>query len=246
MRRIGGEPGRALQFFLLGNKRGFDTSSARPIFFRIDRQFRDRRGQSFRNQVTGNEPNQQQDRARPENLPTQPLLPSERALQRINRNFVSGGERRTGIQLFEKEEMRVTVDLDPRTALGLVRDEETRHFLVHDRAGGTLGSFYTIGSRAFQHDLIEIAGGLNVFGEVDVETFQPSLEEVIRRKPDIILETLSPPADPQEIEQRKRDWERLGLRRERIYIEEETYLLIPGPRFGLAAHRISEIVRGIR
>ena len=32
-------------------------------------------------------------------------------------------------------------------------------FLVHDRAGGTLGSFYTIGSRAFQHDLIEIAGG---------------------------------------------------------------------------------------
>lgn len=119
-------------------------------------------------------------------------------------------------------------------------------FLVHDRAGGTLGSFYTIGSRAFQHDLIEIAGGLNVFGEVDVETFQPSLEEVIRRKPDIILETLSPPADPQEVEQRKRDWERLGLPRERIYIEEETYLLVPGPRFGLAAHRISEIVRGIR
>ena len=119
-------------------------------------------------------------------------------------------------------------------------------FLVHDRAGGTLGSFYTIGSRAFQHDLIEIAGGLNVFGEVDVETFQPSLEEVLRRKPDIILETLSPPADPQEVEQRKRDWGRLGLPRERIYIEEETYLLVPGPRFGLAAHRISEIVRGVR
>ena len=118
--------------------------------------------------------------------------------------------------------------------------------LVHDRGAGTLGSFYSVGSRAFQHDLIEIAGGLNVFGEVDVETFQPSLEEVIRRKPDIILETLSPPADPQEVEQRKRDWGRLGLPRERIYIEEETYLLVPGPRFGLAAHRISEIVRGVR
>src|SRR5437762_3758564 len=137
MRRIGGEPRRALQFFLLGNKRGFDAFSARAIFFRIDRQFRDRRGQSFRNQVTGNEPTQQQDRARPENLPTQPLLPGERALQWINRNLVGGGERRTGIQPFEKEKMRVAVDLDPRTALGLVRDEETRHFLVHDRASAS-------------------------------------------------------------------------------------------------------------
>ena len=118
-------------------------------------------------------------------------------------------------------------------------------FLVHDRAGGTLGSFYSIGSRAFQHDLIEIAGGVNLFGDVDVETFQPSLEEVIRRKPDIILETLSPPLDAREAAQRKKDWERLGLVEDRIYIEGETYLLVPGPRFGLAAQRISEIVRGV-
>src|SRR5436309_5855981 len=118
-------------------------------------------------------------------------------------------------------------------------------FLVHYRAGGTLGSFYSIGSRAFQHDLIEIAGGVNLFGDVDVETFQPSLEEVIRRKPDIILETLSPPLDLREAAQRKKDWERLGLVEDRIYIEGETYLLVPGPRFGLAAQRISEIVRGL-
>ena len=72
-----------------------------------------------------------------------------------------------------------------------------------------------------------------------------SLEEVIRRKPDIILETLSPPLDPREAAQRKKDWERLGLVEDRIYIEGETYLLVPGPRFGLAAQRISEIVRGL-
>ena len=120
-----------------------------------------------------------------------------------------------------------------------------RGYVVHDRAGGTLGSFYSIGSRAFQHDLIEIAGGVNLFADVDVETFQPSLEEVIRRKPDIILETLSPPLDPREAAQRKKDWERLGLVEDRIYIEGETYLLVPGPRFGLAAQRISEIVRGL-
>jgi len=118
--------------------------------------------------------------------------------------------------------------------------------LVHDRGAGTLGSFYSVGSRAFQHDLIEIAGGRNLFGDVDTETLQPSLEEVISRKPDIILETLSPPLDGKQVAQRRKDWESLGLAKDHIYIEGEPYLLVPGPRFGLAARRISEIVRGIR
>jgi iron complex transport system substrate-binding protein len=118
--------------------------------------------------------------------------------------------------------------------------------LVHDRHAGTLGSFYSIGSRAFQDDLIEIAGGQNLFADVNSETLQPGLEDVISRKPDIILETLPPPLDPEEAAQRRKDWERLGLAKNRIYVEGESYLLVPGPRFGLAAQRISEIVRGVR
>src|SRR5262245_28514952 len=31
--------------------------------------------------------------------------------------------------------------------------------IVHDRGAGTLGSFYSVGAKAFQNDLIEIAGG---------------------------------------------------------------------------------------
>ncbi len=115
--------------------------------------------------------------------------------------------------------------------------------LVHDRGAGTIGSFYSVGARAFQHDLIRIAGGENLFADVDSETLQPTLEEVIRRKPDIILETLPPPlAEPEKL-QRKKDWENLGLARGRIYIEAESYLLVPGPRFGLAVERISQIIR---
>jgi iron complex transport system substrate-binding protein len=118
--------------------------------------------------------------------------------------------------------------------------------LVHNRGAGTLGSFYSVGRRAFQHDLIEIAGGQNIFGDVDSETIQPTLEEVIRRKPDIIVETLAPGANESEVDQRKQDWERLGLAKGRIYIELESYLLVPGPRLGLAATRISEIIRNTR
>ena len=107
-----------------------------------------------------------------------------------------------------------------------------------------LGSFYSVGSQAFQHDLIEIAGGQNLFGDIDRETIQPTLEEVIRRKPDIIIETLSSIRNDREIAQRKKDWETLGLARGRVYIESENYLLVPGPRLNLAARRFSEIIRG--
>ncbi len=116
--------------------------------------------------------------------------------------------------------------------------------LVHNRGAGMLGSFYSVGSQAFQHDLIEIAGGQNLFGDIDRETIQPTLEEVIRRKPDIIIETLSSIRNDREIAQRKKDWETLGLARGRVYIESENYLLVPGPRLNLAARRFSEIIRG--
>ena len=89
---------------------------------------------------------------------------------------------------------------------------------------------------------MEIAGGQNLFGDVDKEAIQPTLEEVISRKPDIIIETLSPPLDPAEVAQRKKDWETLTLAKDRIYIEGESYLLVPGPRLGLAARRLSQII----
>ncbi len=114
--------------------------------------------------------------------------------------------------------------------------------IVHDRAAGVLGAFYSVGARAFQHDLIEIAGGQNLFADVESETIQPTLEEIISRKPDIIIETLPPPLNDAEAAQRKKDWARLPLAKGRIYVEGESYLLVPGPRLALAAKRLSEIV----
>jgi iron complex transport system substrate-binding protein len=118
-----------------------------------------------------------------------------------------------------------------------------RVLLVHSRESGTLGSFYTVGRRAFQNDLIEIAGGRNIFNDVDQETIQPALEEVISRKPEIIVETLSTPPVPEVAGQRRKDWQKLGFAENQIYIEGESYFLVPGPRLALAARRMSEIVR---
>jgi len=115
--------------------------------------------------------------------------------------------------------------------------------LVHNRGAGMLGSFYTVGSKTFQHDLINIAGGENTFGDVDREALQPSIEEVIKRAPDIIIETLPPPIDERDVIQRKKDWESLGLAKGRVHILGENYYLVPGPRLHLAARGFAEIIR---
>jgi iron complex transport system substrate-binding protein len=120
--------------------------------------------------------------------------------------------------------------------------------LVHNRAAGTLDSLYSVGARAFQHELIAMAGGMNLFGDVDKEVVQPSLEDIISRSPDIIIETLPPPATAADLQQRRRDWETLrgvpAVVRNRIYVVADDYLVVPGPRLHLAALRIAELVAG--
>jgi cobalamin transport system substrate-binding protein len=120
--------------------------------------------------------------------------------------------------------------------------------LVHNRGAGLLGSFYSVGSKAFQHELIDIAGGKNVFADQDQEVLQPTLEEVIRRGPDIIIETIPPPATPAEIEQRRKDWESLkklpAVVHHRVYIVAEEYMLVPGVRLNQAAKKFAALIRG--
>jgi len=48
-------------------------------------------------------------------------------------------------------------------------------------------SLWTAGSQAWQHELIEIAGGKNLFEDQDLEYFLSSAEAVIDRNPDIMI-----------------------------------------------------------
>jgi iron complex transport system substrate-binding protein len=48
-------------------------------------------------------------------------------------------------------------------------------------------SLWTAGSKAFQNELIQKAGGVNVFADTNIDYFQSSAEAVIERNPDIIL-----------------------------------------------------------
>ena len=119
--------------------------------------------------------------------------------------------------------------------------------LVHNRGVGLLGSFYSVGAKAFQHELIEIAGGHNVLGDMGQEIVQPTLEEIIRRGPDIVIETIPHPGSAAEIEQRTRDWNTLkklpAVEQHRVYVVAEDYMLVPGARLDLAAKKFAELIK---
>jgi iron complex transport system substrate-binding protein len=126
--------------------------------------------------------------------------------------------------------------------------EHPKVLLVHNRGVGMLGAFYSVGARAFQHALIEMAGGQNVFGDVDKEVVQPSLEEILQRAPDVIIETLPSRIAAGEKEQRLADWKKLSklpaVQKNRVYEVNEDYMLVPGPRLDLAARKFAEILGG--
>jgi cobalamin transport system substrate-binding protein len=118
--------------------------------------------------------------------------------------------------------------------------------LVHDRSIGALGSFYSIGGKAFQNELIEIAGGENIFADVDKEVMQPSIEAVLQRGPEVIIETLPSGLPAQEAERRKSDWNKLAklpaVMNKHVFIIGEDYMLVPGPRLDLAAKKFAEVI----
>lgn len=88
----------------------------------------------------------------------------------------------------------------------------------------------SVGSRAYLSDLIRLAGGRNIFGDIDEEYFVVSPEDVASRNPDVIL-VLHPAVRPREV-RRRLGWARIkAVILGRIHADlDEDLLLRPGPR----------------
>jgi iron complex transport system substrate-binding protein len=63
-----------------------------------------------------------------------------------------------------------------------------RTLLVIGRQPGTLQGVYVAGGSGFLNEVLEVAGGQNVFEDVMRESVQPSSETLLRRAPDVLLE----------------------------------------------------------
>ncbi len=130
------------------------------------------------------------------------------------------------------EDMRRRLDTIGAATRGLARP---RVLFVTGRAATSLAGVTTAGKDTFVNEMIERAGGVNVFGHLDVAYPQVSLEDILSARPEIIIEA-RPGETPSETlrEEARRQWSRIGpmpaTRADRVYVVTEAHMLIPSPR----------------
>lgn len=109
-----------------------------------------------------------------------------------------------------------------------------RTLIVMSRDALTLRGIYASGGVGFLHDMLDTAGGDNVFADVRQQSVQATAELILARKPDVIIELR-----PGEIaaDRRARElaaWNVLGavpaVRHKRIVLLTDQRTVVPGPR----------------
>jgi cobalamin transport system substrate-binding protein len=122
-----------------------------------------------------------------------------------------------------------------------------RTMLVIGRDAGTLRGVYVSGGIGFLHELLDLAGGDDVFSDIKREAAQPSNETMIVRAPDVIIELHpadQPPADA--LQKERASWNLLtsvpAVRNGRVHLLYGGYLLAAGPRIGRAAETLARVM----
>ncbi len=122
-----------------------------------------------------------------------------------------------------------------------------RVLLTVSRSPNGLGDVLTTGRGTFLHDMLEIAGGANVFGHLDMGWPQVSGESIITRRPQVIIElmpevNLTPALKQQMLEQ----WKKLGsipaVTDGRIHFVTDDHCLIPSPRYVEIIEQVSKLL----
>jgi len=112
------------------------------------------------------------------------------------------------------------------------------------RDPGTLTDISVVGSGGFLGDLIDVAGGVNVFGDLAREFEIVSKEAILERMPDVVVELHGEGGDEAALQNEvRRLWDGLpslpAVRDGRVYAVESTYAMIPGPRVVQLAERLA-------
>jgi iron complex transport system substrate-binding protein len=114
--------------------------------------------------------------------------------------------------------------------------------LVFGREALALRGIFASGGFGFLHDMLEIAGGTNVFADVRRESVQMTTEMVLARRPQVIIELRST-VKPDQVEKERAVWQALSsvpaVRTQRIHILADPSLTVPGPRVADATELIA-------
>jgi iron complex transport system substrate-binding protein len=116
--------------------------------------------------------------------------------------------------------------------------------------GSSLRNVEASGGYGFLADLLDIAGGENVFRDVDRQAVQASTELILTRRPEVILELrYGTAAALKDSGQEIVPWTSLAsvpaVRNKRIHVLVGDEFVIPGPRVVTAAERLARVLHPI-
>jgi len=119
--------------------------------------------------------------------------------------------------------------------------------LVVGRDPSSLREVHVVGPGGFLHDFLVLAGGENIMADLGRQYGSVSKEIVAERNPEVIIE-LHGEGMMEDEERRRylRVWQDMStlpaVKNERIYVIEETFAMLPGPRSVKIAERMAEIL----
>jgi cobalamin transport system substrate-binding protein len=155
-------------------------------------------------------------------------LPDIAATMRSVGARVSAGERAnqlaTGIEA-ELDAIRRMVSGQPRL----------KTLLVFGRDPGSLRNVYASGGYGFLHDMLEVAGGDDVFADTKQQSVQASTEMILARRPEVIIELhYGDSLKSADLQREAAVWDALpsipAVRAHRVYLLVGDEFVVPGPR----------------
>lgn len=123
--------------------------------------------------------------------------------------------------------------------------EPPRTMMVFGRAA-RFRDVWVVGAAGFLGELLEIAGGDNVFGDTPRESFKAGLETILSRSPEVILEMLMyQTADARDADAARSRWRSLpGFGRVRVGLLAADHVGRPGPRMPETVRLIARNLHG--
>jgi iron complex transport system substrate-binding protein len=121
-----------------------------------------------------------------------------------------------------------------------------RTLIVMGRESGALRGVYASGGIGFIHDMVEAAGGENVFANIRKEAVQATTELILAERPDVILELRVGSLDAGELKRETETWRTLSalpaVRNGRVILLTDERTVVPGPRVAEGTAAIARVL----
>jgi iron complex transport system substrate-binding protein len=119
--------------------------------------------------------------------------------------------------------------------------------LVFGRDAGALRHIDASGGYGFLHDVLELAGGKDVLGDLKQQSVDVSTEMILRRAPEAIIELhYGESLQPERMDDERKVWNALpsvpAVKNNRVFILRGDEFVVPGPRIVVAAERFAQIL----